>query len=128
MENLIPEKFRDRIISSVKLDDASDTLKIKFEGGGEIYLSDHGQSCCEHRYMSCDDDLYGFKGAELRSATVEKADDIESKEDEWGEGDVHEVEFLRILTSKGVIVCQNHNEHNGYYGGFSVYVKEVKAP
>ena len=35
-------------------------------------------------------------------------------------GDDHEVAFLGIYTTKGVIVCQTHNEHNGYYGGFSL--------
>jgi hypothetical protein len=36
---------------------------------------------------------------------------------------VHEVQFLRVSTDAGTIVCETHNEHNGYYGGFNVCVE-----
>ena len=38
-------------------------------------------------------------------------------------GGVHEVQFLNIETSLGIITFETHNEHNGYYGGF--YIKAV---
>ena len=33
---------------------------------------------------------------------------------------MHEVQFLALVTSKGEVVFSSHNEHNGYYGGFSI--------
>lgn len=33
---------------------------------------------------------------------------------------MHEVQFLHVKTSKGSFAVSNHNEHNGYYGGFNV--------
>jgi hypothetical protein len=82
---------------------------------GLLILSDVGQSCCEDRYMTCDDDLTGFEGAELRSIEIRDAPDVD---DEHGEA--HEVQFLVIETTKGTITASTHNVHNGYYGGFCV--------
>jgi hypothetical protein len=33
---------------------------------------------------------------------------------------VHEVAFLEVTTDRGVFQMKNHNEHNGYYGGFLI--------
>ena len=30
-------------------------------------------------------------------------------------------------TDSGEFVMQNHNEHNGYYGGFYIVAREIKA-
>ena len=97
-----------------------DALRIKFTDETGIYFYDDGQSCCEHRYMVCDDDLLSFSAATLDAAELADAPEVE---DEYGE--VHEVQFLRVSTSKGVIVVSNHNEHNGYYGGFSIRVRSI---
>jgi hypothetical protein len=80
-----------------------------------MQLFDAGQSCCEHRYMRTDDDLKSFIGAELVDAEISNAPD---QVDEYGE--THEIQFLRVKTSKGLITISNHNEHNGYYGGFAI--------
>lgn len=98
---------------------ANDMLTLKFTDGTAIAFYDDGQSCCEHRYMVCDDDLPSFTGATLEGAELADAPDVEDG------GEVHEVQFLRVSTSKGVIVVSNHNEHNGYYGGFSIKVKTL---
>ena len=37
--------------------------------------------------------------------------------------DCHEVQFLEVKTSKGSFTMSSHNEHNGYYGGFSIEVR-----
>ena len=76
-------------------------------------LADEGQSCCENRYMSTDDDLSDFIGGTLLDAEIKAAPD---ETDEWGQ--VHEVQFLEVRTSKGSFTMASHNEHNGYYGGF----------
>lgn len=110
------EVFKNSIgkkISSVELTD--DALKFLFEDNTTLKLSDEGQSCCETRYMTSDDELSYYSGAEFLGAEVSEVDNKES-DDEWG--GAHEVAFLRVQTSKGVIVAETHNEHNGYYGGF----------
>lgn len=84
---------------------------------GVLGLFDDGQSCCERRYMRTDDDLPYFVGARFLGAEVATAAEVPRDEDSYGE---HEIQFLRILTSRGVITIANHNEHNGYYGGFSL--------
>jgi len=100
-------------ISTLSYDDKA--LHISFIDGTKIKLSDEGQSCCEHRYMRTDDDLTSFVGGILIKAEINDAPSID---DEWGEE--HEVQFLIITTSKGSFTMANHNEHNGYYGGFSI--------
>jgi hypothetical protein len=47
-----------KIIETVELKD--DDLKFLFTDGTGMILRDDGQSCCEHRYMVCDDDLTSF--------------------------------------------------------------------
>lgn len=100
-----------RTIKSAKVD--SDRLIVAFDDGATLRLWDNGQSCCESRYMVCDDDLASFAGAKLVRIETRDAPSIEG-------GEVHDVEFLVLVTDKGDLVVSNHNEHNGYYGGFSV--------
>jgi hypothetical protein len=97
---------------------ATGALCVVFEDGTQISFADEGQDCCEHRYMTCDDDLQSFTGARFVGWEVL---DAPSRDD----GDVHEVQFLHVRTDGGAIVCETHNQHNGYYGGFNVVVREV---
>jgi len=99
-------------IEKVYLDEASDKLRFEFEDKTRLAVFDDGQSCCEHRYMQTDDDLPYFSGATFLDVEIKSADTIE------GDYDVHETQFLEIKTDKGVFTMANHNEHNGYYGGF----------
>lgn len=110
--NLAWETAVNKPISACSLSD--NALHFVMEDGTKIKLSDEGQSCCEHRYMMTDDDLSYHVGAVLLDAEIKDAPSIEAEYDE------HEVQFLEVKTSKGVISCANHNEHNGYYGGFCV--------
>lgn len=100
-------------IASASLDDA---LKLTFTDGTGIVFQDDGQSCCESRYMTCDDDLSVLVGGTL--VTAEVADG--GTED--AEYDCHEVAFLKVQASTGGITVASHNEHNGYYGGFCIRV------
>ena len=102
-----------------------DVLRITFADGYELHISDEGQSCCESRYMTTDDVLDEYVGAVLISVSVLDAPDIPQVPDETGycSEDDHEVQFLRIVTSKGDVTFATHNEHNGYYGGFSIYAR-----
>ena len=116
----ILQKHIGKTISKAEL--FNDSLRLTFEDGARISIYDDGQSCCEHRYMVIDDDLSQFTGAKLLGVDVRDAPNIE---DGYGE---HEVQFLEVQTSLGVISAANHNEHNGYYGGFWLQVAELPGP
>ena len=94
----------------------SEALVFTFTDGTKVQLFDDGQNCCESRYMTTDDDLGYYVGATLLDADVADAPSIDN------EYDVHEVQFLKVTTSKGVFTMETHNEHNGYYGGFVIVV------
>lgn len=101
-------------LAELEVDAATNTLRLRFEDGTGIRLSDDGQSCCESRYMTCDDDLSHFVGATLTDGEVRDAPRVED------DCEVHDQQFLVITTSAGSFTVANHNEHNGYYGGFSI--------
>ncbi len=106
-----------RVIKSIAMID--DTLHIELDSGKSLVLSDDGQSCCESRYMTCDDDLTGYDGATLMEVEVRDAPSIDDPDGS------HEVQFLVVTTSKGAITVATHNEHNGYYGGFAIAARLV---
>ena len=113
----------DKISNSVGKEIAGVTLldsrlHFVFTDKTEVYVTDSGQDCCEMRYMTTDDDLSSFVGAKLLGLEIKDAPDTDV------DGFVHEVQFLEIQTSKGVFTMANHNEHNGYYGGFCITVEE----
>ncbi len=101
-----------RKMTSIALNE--DVLFIAIEGENRFKVWDDGQSCCENRYMRTDDDLQDFAGATILDYEVS---DAPSQPSEYGD---HEVQFFRIHTSKGIITFSSHNEHTGYYGGFSI--------
>jgi len=112
------DKFKESIgkkIKSVSVDD--NELKFIFDDDSELTLFDDGQSCCESRYMTTDDELSEFIGATLENIELADGPDIEE------EYDTHEVQFLRVKTNNGDFTISNHNEHNGYYGGFWIVIK-----
>lgn len=106
----IISNYYNKVIDSVAL--VSDKLQFRFNDGTTLAIFDGGQSCCEIRYMSTDDDLKDYSGATLVGWDL---GEFKSEDKDY---DAHEIQFLNIRTSKGVLVCQTHNEHNGYYGGF----------
>jgi len=112
--NNIIEQAVGKTITAVKLEENGESCQITFADGTGITFTDGVQSCCERRYMTTDDDLPYYSGAKFLGAEKRKAPAIEH---EYG---MHECEFLVILTDKGNISFVNHNEHNGYYGGFYV--------
>ena len=95
-----------------------DALHFVFADGSKIKMFDDGQSCCENRYMQTDDNLADFVGAKLLGAQIKDAPNV-TDEDGYGE---REVQFLEFQTDRGVFTMASHNEHNGYYGGFSIAV------
>lgn len=99
---------------------SDDRLRLSFADGKAIEIWDNGQSCCEHRYMRTDDDVSSLVGHTLTRIEARDAPDVE---DEYG--GVHEQVFVEIGTDAGFITIANHNEHNGYYGGFGLTITEL---
>jgi len=99
-----------KTIQTVKLE--GNELIFNFTDGTGLKMFDDGQSCCEDRYMATSDDLKEYENTTLLDFELKNAPNVE---DEYGE---HEVQFLDVKTSNGVFQMANHNEHNGYYGGF----------
>lgn len=111
-----------KVISDISIQmrgEDAESLRLCFSDGSVIEVFDDGQSCCERRYMVCDDKLEDFKGATLTSMELRDGPTDESD-------DVHEIQFLLVNTSKGTFTVSNHNEHNGYYGGFSLNIRKMK--
>lgn len=102
-------------IVKLALDKENDHIHFEMADGFKFVMYDDGQSCCEYRYTTTDDNLDAFIGA-----TIEKFELREAPEVVTDSGDVHEVQFLVVLTDKGNITFETHNENNGYYGGFWV--------
>lgn len=97
-------------------------LLLTFDDGAKISIRDEGQSCCESRYITTDDDLSKIVGGKLKRIESKAAPDKERGEDDWGD---HEMCFVEVGTDECFITICTHNEHNGYYGGFALAIKEV---
>ncbi len=103
----------------------NESLRLTFADGTKIAIWDDGQWCCESRYMRTDDDVQSLVGHELRRIEAKEAPNI-GTDDDYGEE--HEVCFVEIGTDDGFITISNHNEHNGYYGGFGLTITVEEAP
>jgi len=101
-----------KIIKNVKIE--NNELRMTFGDGQGIKLWDDGQLCCERRWMHTDDDLEYYAGSKLLG--VEVAAGPTTEED----FEPTESQFLKVTTSAGVFTVVNYNEHNGYYGGFTL--------
>jgi len=96
-------------------------LVVTLHDGRSFMLYDDGRSCCEERYMTCDDDLDAFIGSSILGVEVR---DGGSSEDEYG--NEHEQQFVIFKTSLGEFTIVTHNEHNGYYGGFWLKILAIE--
>jgi len=97
----------------------NECLKLVLDDSKEIHIWDDGQSCCEARYMTCDDNPSDLVGGKLVNIEAKEGPEIEGNF-----GDLHEQVFVEIATDKGFITVVSHNEHNGYYGGFGLTITE----
>lgn len=112
-------KFFGRTICGAEIID--NRLRLTLDGSQQIEIWDDRQSCCENRYMRTDDDLSTLNGHKIVRIDAKSGPDI----DDGSES--HEVCFVEVGTDKGFITISNHNEHNGYYGGFDLTITEVKS-
>ncbi len=111
------DKYKGKKIKKATFSD--DSLYLTFTDDEKIRIYDNGQNCCENRYMLCQDDLSVLEGTILRNIEVTSEEEAESSE-------CHDVVFLEVKTDKNVISFSTHNEHNGYYGGFSLSIEECE--
>ncbi len=95
-------------------------IYIEFVDGTKVYLADEGQSCCEYRYITTDDDPSVLNGQKLVHIKAKWGPDIED-----GNNDSHQICFLEIQGNQSAVTFVTHNEHNGYYGGFCLEFKAV---
>lgn len=106
----------------VKAEEFNNGLGLTFDDGITLLIYDDGQMCCENRYMQVDDnvnDLFGHKLVAIETNEA-KSDDAEA-----GLSEYHQICFLDIKTDGGMISMSFHNEHNGYYSGFMLGIKEI---
>lgn len=101
----------------------NEEVLLILEGGYSVYLRDDGQSCCETRYITCDDNLSDLIGSkfthikELKHTTTDESDEYENE---------HEITFIEIRAGDTLCTVCTHNEHNGYYGGFNLNIEITK--
>lgn len=95
-------------------------IALGMENGLTVKIYDGDQSCCEHRYMSTDDDTSFLIGKILTGIEIKEGPTIEAEHEE------HEQAFLEIRTAEGSITYCTHNEHNGYYGGFGLTLEVIQ--
>lgn len=121
IKNSLNKKLASLQLSQVKIAPwPPDELILTFTDGTAIRIFDDGQSCCESRYMTTDDDLEYYVGSLFLDITVKEGPTTGDEYD-----DPHETQFLVIKTSLGEFTMVTHNEHNGYYGGFEVCAARI---
>lgn len=118
-EEVIIKKYAGKVIKKASF--GGNEIVLEFEDGTKIEITDDGQSCCEERYMTSSDDFSSLVGNQLFDIDVKEVTETSA------DYDTHEIAFLHIITNKATVVVETHNKHNGYYGGFSLTVKEVKS-
>jgi len=99
-----------------------DGYRIICDDGKDIKMGiSNGQSCCENwGYLTSEDDLQHYVGAELISVdVVDQALNVETCPDVYEGG----VTFINVLTSKGLFQFVAYNEHNGYYSHDCVLIE-----
>jgi hypothetical protein len=116
-----------KIVGIEKIDYDDEAILINFDDGSRLKISDEGQSCCENRYLTCDDDLTGHEGARLLYIGPGIGPMPEDSEEEDSlNHNIHDVMFVKVQTTKGSFTLCTHNEHNGYYGGFQLEVRRER--
>ena len=70
--------------------------------------------------MTTDDDVQSLVGGTLTRIEAKPGPDVDDG------GECHETVFVEVGTDRGFITIVNHNEHNGYYGGFGLTITEIK--
>lgn len=123
LEVLLPQIGQKIVDISLKTGDneSLDKLILQFSNTNSIAIFDSAHICCETRYMTTDDEITYFIGAEFIDINLRNFQDTESLY-----GDIHDMQFLEVRTSKGIFTIANHNQHNGCYSGFELAAELLK--
>ena len=113
-------EFYGKMISAVSM--TEDEIVLTFSDGERARIWDNGQSCCENRYMTTDDNIQSLVGQTLVRIETKDGPDTSGER-----GEEHEIVFVELGTDVGFVTIANHNEHNGYYGGFGLSIAKVSA-
>lgn len=116
-----PDMAIGRVIETVRKTNSE--VVLHFADHSTLTMKDTAQNCCEARWITCDDDLQSFTGDKFLGWETAYAPSDRGPIESADSDDRHDIMFLRIKTSGGIIVCETHNRHNGYYGGFNVEAK-----
>jgi hypothetical protein len=107
-------------ITAAKLDTETNQFEFELAGVRKFVLRDDQRSCCETRYITCDDPMSNIIGGLITKITCEDGGDRSDNEYER-----HDVMFVKVETHLGFIALTTHNCHNGYYGGFTLMLHEL---
>lgn len=118
-----PKEYIGRTIESAKFE--NDAFTIKFTDGVSIQITDKTVSCCERRYMVCEDDPLSLAGQKLMGLNIKEVELPHGPPCEREGCEAHDVAFLEVQGDKSSITFSTHNDHNGYYSGFCLDVSEV---
>lgn len=108
---MITTEASGRTIRSIEVDEGGATLW--FDDGSRLSLRDTADYCCEERHMTCDDDIGFFEGAKFLGYDVREVMKFDGSH-------AHDCAFLLVHTSLGEFNVAAHNQHNGWYSGFSI--------
>lgn len=110
-------EYYGRTVTVASLKD--NVFRLSFSDGKTIELTDEGQSCCESRYITTDDTPADLVGKMLRAVEVKGGPDEPA---EYGH---HDTAFVEISAGDTTVTLVTHVEHNGYYGGFALNIREA---
>jgi hypothetical protein len=92
-------------------------LVVELEGNKKIILFDDNRQSCESRFVRSNDDLSWFEGTTFKGIQIKNMKDTRDEFDE-----IHETQFIHVLTGIGNIIMEVHNIHSGHDGGFDLKV------
>ena len=103
----------------ISVDATEDSLVVHTDKGEWSWRPEG--DCCTHAFIhepeTVNEEAAAFVGAEIVSAEVENG----GSEDQGEYGDVRDIHFYKLNTTKGTLVITLYAEHNGYYGGWLRY-------
>ena len=117
-EDVSNEDIWSKMCGVVTAIDATDDYLTIATDRGEWCWRPEGD-CCTHAYIhepeTVNEEAAAFVGAEIVSAECSMEESIDNG------GDVRDIHFYKLNTTKGTLVITLYADHNGYYGGWLQY-------
>lgn len=96
-----------------------DGYKVVTDTNTYYVLISNGQECCESwGYMTSDDDLNDYIGANLQAVRLTDValNQEVVKDSGYYDGEFGGIQFVDFVTDRGTFQLAVYNSHNGYYG------------